>query len=146
MLPLAVGIVGGATKVHPAAQAALKLLGVQKRVETMLTMLDPRPGDRCLDVGAGSGWTTALLAHLVAPGGSVVGVEIVPELVELDLTADTSQAAVRALGTRMVEAGRVADLDAKATRVLEDYRMIQYDLSVGERWSEKAMFGDAPAG
>lgn len=27
-LPLAVGIVGGATKVHPAAQAALKLLGV----------------------------------------------------------------------------------------------------------------------
>ncbi|GAA3875022.1 fructose-specific PTS transporter subunit EIIC [Streptomyces sedi] len=37
---------------------------------------------------------------------------IVPELVELDLTADTSQAAVRALGTRMVEAGRVADLDA----------------------------------
>src|SRR5262245_44243452 len=28
-MPLAVGIVGGATKVHPAAQAALKLLGVQ---------------------------------------------------------------------------------------------------------------------
>lgn len=28
-LPLAVGLVGGATKVHPAAQAAIKLLGVQ---------------------------------------------------------------------------------------------------------------------
>ncbi len=28
-MPLAVGIVGGATKVHPAAQAALKLLGVE---------------------------------------------------------------------------------------------------------------------
>jgi hydroxymethylglutaryl-CoA reductase len=28
-MPLAVGIVGGATKVHPAAQAALKLLDVQ---------------------------------------------------------------------------------------------------------------------
>ena len=28
-LPLAVGIVGGATRVHPAAQAALKLMGVQ---------------------------------------------------------------------------------------------------------------------
>ena len=27
-LPLAVGIVGGATKVHPTAQAALKILGV----------------------------------------------------------------------------------------------------------------------
>jgi len=28
-LPLAVGVVGGATRVHPAAQAALKLLGIQ---------------------------------------------------------------------------------------------------------------------
>ena len=32
-LPLAVGIVGGATKVHPAAKAALKLLGVQSARE-----------------------------------------------------------------------------------------------------------------
>ncbi|SOD60721.1 PTS system D-fructose-specific IIA component (F1P-forming), Frc family /PTS system D-fructose-specific IIB component (F1P-forming), Frc family /PTS system D-fructose-specific IIC component (F1P-forming), Frc family [Streptomyces zhaozhouensis] len=37
---------------------------------------------------------------------------IVPELVELSLTADSGQAAVRALGTRMAEAGRVADLEA----------------------------------
>jgi hydroxymethylglutaryl-CoA reductase len=28
-IPLAVGIVGGATRVHPAAQVALKILGVQ---------------------------------------------------------------------------------------------------------------------
>lgn len=40
---------------------------------------------------------------------------------------------------------RVADLGPEAKRVLRDYRLIQYDLSVGERWSEKAMFGDAPA-
>ncbi|NJN18236.1 MAG: hydroxymethylglutaryl-CoA reductase, degradative [Oscillochloris sp.] len=32
-MPLAVGIVGGATKVHPAAQAALKLLNVQSATE-----------------------------------------------------------------------------------------------------------------
>ncbi|HWQ13169.1 MAG TPA: hydroxymethylglutaryl-CoA reductase, degradative [Roseiflexaceae bacterium] len=32
-MPLAVGIVGGATKVHPAAQAALKLLGVRSAGE-----------------------------------------------------------------------------------------------------------------
>ncbi|WP_322814475.1 hydroxymethylglutaryl-CoA reductase, degradative [Chloroflexus sp.] len=32
-MPLAVGIVGGATKVHPTAQAALKLLGVRSAAE-----------------------------------------------------------------------------------------------------------------
>jgi protein-L-isoaspartate(D-aspartate) O-methyltransferase len=34
-----------------------------------------------LDVGAGSGWTTALLAHLVGASGEVLGVELEPELV-----------------------------------------------------------------
>ncbi|WP_127130110.1 protein-L-isoaspartate O-methyltransferase [Georgenia sp. SYP-B2076] len=52
-------------------------------VERMLHLLGARPGDRVLDVGSGSGWTTALLARLVAPGGWVVGVEIEPDLVEV---------------------------------------------------------------
>jgi protein-L-isoaspartate(D-aspartate) O-methyltransferase len=47
----------------------------------MLRLLDVRRGQRVLDVGAGSGWTTALLAHLTGPEGVVVGVETVPELV-----------------------------------------------------------------
>ena len=49
-------------------------------VAAMLRLLDVRPGHRVLDVGAGSGWTTALLGHLVGPAGVVVGVELVPEL------------------------------------------------------------------
>jgi protein-L-isoaspartate(D-aspartate) O-methyltransferase len=52
-----------------------------RTVDAMLHLLDVRPGDRVLDVGAGSGWTTTLLAHLVGPSGSVVGVEIEPSLV-----------------------------------------------------------------
>ncbi len=32
-MPLAVGIVGGATRVHPSAQLALKILGVESAVE-----------------------------------------------------------------------------------------------------------------
>ena len=32
-MPMAVGIIGGATKVHPAAKAALKLMGVQAAAE-----------------------------------------------------------------------------------------------------------------
>lgn len=49
-------------------------------VATMLRLLDVRPRQRVLDVGAGSGWTTALLATLVGPGGRVLGLERVPEL------------------------------------------------------------------
>lgn len=50
-------------------------------VRHLLGLLEASPGHRVLDVGCGSGWTTALLAHLVGPTGSVLGVEIVPELV-----------------------------------------------------------------
>ncbi|GAB7003630.1 fibrillarin-like rRNA methylase [Nocardioides sp. AN3] len=49
-------------------------------VAAMLRLLDVRAGHRVLDVGSGSGWTTALLAHLTGPGGAVVGVELDPEL------------------------------------------------------------------
>ena len=49
-------------------------------VDDMLQLLAVRPGDRVLDVGAGSGWTTALLAHLTGDGGSVRGVELEAEL------------------------------------------------------------------
>ncbi|MDQ2782393.1 MAG: protein-L-isoaspartate O-methyltransferase [Actinomycetota bacterium] len=49
-------------------------------VRAMLTALQVRVGDRVLDVGSGSGWTTVLQARLVGPSGLVVGVELVPEL------------------------------------------------------------------
>jgi protein-L-isoaspartate(D-aspartate) O-methyltransferase len=50
-------------------------------VAAMLALLDVPPGAHVLDVGAGSGWTTALLAHLVGPTGRVEGVELEPTLV-----------------------------------------------------------------
>ncbi|MGI5951395.1 MAG: protein-L-isoaspartate O-methyltransferase family protein [Brooklawnia sp.] len=49
-------------------------------VAEMLQLLNVEPGQRVLDVGAGSGWTTALLAHLVGPEGRVLGVERIAEL------------------------------------------------------------------
>lgn len=51
-----------------------------RTVEDMLRLLDVRTGHRVLDVGAGSGWTTALLGHLVGDEGVVVGVELEPDL------------------------------------------------------------------
>jgi len=51
-----------------------------RTVENMLRLLRVLAGQRVLDVGAGSGWTTALLAHLVGPAGEVRGVELEPTL------------------------------------------------------------------
>jgi protein-L-isoaspartate(D-aspartate) O-methyltransferase len=53
-----------------------------RTVEAMLQLLAVRPGDRVLDVGCGSAWSTALLAHLTGPGGTVLGLELEPDLVE----------------------------------------------------------------
>lgn len=49
-------------------------------VAFMLELLQPKPGERILDIGAGSGWQTALLAHCVGEKGKVFAVERIPEL------------------------------------------------------------------
>lgn len=51
-------------------------------VRQMLEWLDVKEGDKVLDVGSGSGWTTALLSYLTGEKGTVDATEIVPELVE----------------------------------------------------------------
>lgn len=51
-------------------------------VAFMLELLDPQSGQNILDIGSGSGWTTALLADIVGEKGSVTAIEIIPELCE----------------------------------------------------------------
>ena len=65
----------------PLRIAAHQTNSQPRTVDAMLRLLEVRPGQRVLDVGSGSGWTTALLAHLVGPTGEVIGVELEPELV-----------------------------------------------------------------
>ena len=51
-------------------------------VAFMLEKLEPKRGDRILDIGSGSGWTAALLAEIVGTNGKVIAFEIIPELME----------------------------------------------------------------
>jgi len=51
-------------------------------VAIMLGELEPRSGESVIDVGFGSGWTTALLAALVGKEGRVFGIELSPQAYE----------------------------------------------------------------
>jgi protein-L-isoaspartate(D-aspartate) O-methyltransferase len=48
----------------------------------MLEQLDLQPGQRVLEIGAGTGFNAALIASIVGPAGKVVTVDIQPDLVE----------------------------------------------------------------
>ena len=67
----------------------------------MLDMLRVKPGQKILEIGAGSGWSAALLGQLVGPSGHVYSVEIIPDL------ATRAASAIQALGiqnVRIIEA------------------------------------------
>ncbi|EQB34338.1 hypothetical protein M947_11250 [Sulfurimonas hongkongensis] len=73
-----------------------------RTVAMMLEMLSPNEADNILDIGSGSGWTTALLAYIVGGSGSVVGVERVKELVEF---GSTNLKKYKFKNAKIVEAG-----------------------------------------
>lgn len=66
---------------YPLPIGAGQTISQPYTVAFMLELLQPSPGEKILDVGSGSGWTTALLSKAVGPNGRVIGLELVPELV-----------------------------------------------------------------
>jgi protein-L-isoaspartate(D-aspartate) O-methyltransferase len=68
----------------------------------MLEQLGLEPGHRVLEIGTGSGYNAAVLAHIVGPGGRVVTIDIDPGLVA------RAQASLGAAGYASVQA-RCAD-------------------------------------
>ena len=58
--------------------------------ESLLPFL--QPGSKVLDVGSGSGYLTHVLAELVKPGGTVIGIEHIQPLVDIG-TANTRKSA-----------------------------------------------------
>jgi tRNA/tmRNA/rRNA uracil-C5-methylase (TrmA/RlmC/RlmD family) len=88
-------------QVHPDAPDAL--------VSAVLTMLDPRPGERVFDLYGGAGLFSASLAEAVGPAGSVVLVESDPaatvgaakslaDLPQVDIVVDRVERALSVLG------------------------------------------------
>lgn len=48
----------------------------------LVDLLQPRPGDRAVDLGCGRGALTLPLAHAVGPGGTVLACDVSPAMVE----------------------------------------------------------------
>jgi protein-L-isoaspartate(D-aspartate) O-methyltransferase len=71
-----------------------------RTVANMLRLLQVHQGHRVLDVGSGSGWTTALLAYLTGPAGRVLGLDVVPDLV----TVGADNLRVCGMGWAVIEA------------------------------------------
>lgn len=79
---------------EPLAIGHAQTISQPTTVAFMLELLAPEPGQTILDIGAGSGFQTALLAYLVSHDrfgqelpltdwGKVIGLEFVPELTRL---------------------------------------------------------------
>ncbi len=83
-------VIGTATRVverlYDPAQRALLPPGA---VEQALGVGNPvraaglRPGETVIDLGCGGGIDTILAAHAVAPGGKAIGLDMLPEMLEV---------------------------------------------------------------
>jgi protein-L-isoaspartate(D-aspartate) O-methyltransferase len=69
--------------------------------ESLLTYL--QPGAKVLDIGSGSGYLTAVMANLVGPKGTVIGIEHIQPLVDMGRT----NMAKSEEGRRMLDSGQV---------------------------------------
>ena len=90
---------------YPLPIAGEQTISQPTTVAFMLELLQPQQGEKILDVGSGSGWTTALLAFLVGEKGRVFGVERIPELVAFGAKNlgqyDFPQATIAQAGTEL---------------------------------------------
>ena len=65
---------------HPLPIGHNQTISQPLTVAFMLELLQPKPDEKILDIGSGSGWQTALLAAIVGAKGKVIAIERIPEL------------------------------------------------------------------
>ncbi|MBO9521191.1 MAG: methyltransferase domain-containing protein [Nocardioidaceae bacterium] len=76
----------------------------------LVAELDPRPGERCLDIGCGRGAATLPLARAVAPGGSVDAVDVAPAMVAATRSL-VEQAGLAGVRVEVADAADLAGYD-----------------------------------
>jgi len=54
-----------------------------KTTAFMLELLEPKPGEKILEIGSGSGWQATLLGFIVGETGEVHSLEIIPRTIQI---------------------------------------------------------------
>ncbi len=66
-----------------ALEAIYRTPDVVAQRERVLAALDPRPGERVLDLGSGPGMLASAIAERVGAGGAVTGVDVSPDMLAI---------------------------------------------------------------
>lgn len=64
------------------------------RTQPLVARVRPRPGERVLDLACGTGVVSRLVAPLVAPGGSVVGLDVSPAMLDIARSTPLAEGSV----------------------------------------------------
>jgi len=67
---------------HPLSIGEGQTISQPLVVAFMLEALQPKEGDKIMDVGVGSGWQTGLLAKIVGDKGKIDAIEVIPQLLQ----------------------------------------------------------------
>jgi len=97
-------------------------------VAFMLELLEPKPGEKILDIGAGSGWTTALLAYIVSKSQT-----------DADMAQGGVESGRRKSAGRVVAIERIHELKEMAEKNVAKYSFI-------EKCIAKVILGDGSMG
>jgi protein-L-isoaspartate(D-aspartate) O-methyltransferase len=109
--------------------------------ESLLTYLTPSA--RVLDIGSGSGYLTAVLANLVGPSGTVIGIDHLQPLVDMG----TANMAKSDEGRRMLESGQVKFVTGDGRKGWKEgapYDAIHVGAAAAEHHDELTMQLQAP--